>query len=110
MEIEIVTTKSKLSRSILNQMAWGTSIKILKEGRALGYIINGVKNVSEVVLIECKGEYFVIPSNFRKGNVSVFRRVGRYSQTKKFNSAEDCNVWWNAYRDIVEQGVNQIYI
>ena len=109
MEIEIITTKKKLSKAIVNQMRQAAMLQ-LQLGTAIGYIINVQKNVYKTILIRCEGEWFTIPSNYTKGEASVYRKIGRWSQSIKFESEEQCNSWWNFYRARMREAVNQIYV
>ncbi len=111
MELELVTTKQKLNKKIVNQMRYGTSLAVLANCNVLGYLVNAVKNVPTAILMESLGEYFVIPANYTKGDMSVYRRVGKWSQSKKFHNSSDCDEWWAAYTLVIEKAAkNQIFI
>lgn len=109
MQIEIVTTKKKLSKSLINQMQSAT-VPAMQEGTVLGYIINANKYNYKTILVEYDGRYYTAPHNWTKGDTSVYRRIGKYSTSKKFSSALDCDNWWRAYQKIVKSAVTQIYI
>lgn len=110
MEIELITAKQKLNKKIVNQMRYGTSLTVLGNCNVLGYLVNCVKNVPTAILMESRGEYFVIPANYTKGDMSVYRRVGKWSQSKKFHTSGDCAQWWAAYEIVVGKAKNQIFI
>ncbi|MHA1280590.1 MAG: hypothetical protein ACTSQ8_25825 [Candidatus Helarchaeota archaeon] len=109
MEIEIITTKKKLSKSIVNQMRQASMGELLL-GTTIGYLINVRKNIHKAVLIKCKGEFYIIPANYTKGEKSVYRRIGKWSQSIKFKSEAQCNSWWRFYRARMEEAINQIYV
>lgn len=112
MKIEIVTTKKKLTKAIVNQMR-RPSLETMKNGDVLGYMIGIVRNAPRAFLIHNNGEYFVLESNWKKGKVSVYRSVGTTrSQTKQFGSPERCDEWWSAFEVICKKVEDkpQIYI
>lgn len=109
MEIEIITTKKKLSKSLINQMQ-GPSILTLEFGTGLGYLINVCKDSYKVLLIRRDNEFFILPMNWEKGKMSVYRRIGKWSQTRNFESEADCNSWWNFYQARMREAIDQIYI
>ena len=109
MEVEILTTKKKLTKSIVNQMR-GASTVALKFGTALGYLINVQKGIYKTILIRYDSNFFVIPNGYTKGEASVYLKVGRWSQRKSFGTSISCDDWWDAYQDRIKEAVNQIYI
>ena len=109
MEIEIITTKKKLSKSIVNQMRHAP-LGVLKDGKPLGFVIGVVKKCYKAILIQHMDNYYWIPSNYAKGDTSVYRKVGKWSSSIKFESTDDCGDWWTAYIEIRERAVNHIYI
>lgn len=108
MEIEVRTTTKKLSKSIINQMRSATLASLL-DGEVLGYVVKIVKNSYKTIIIKHNGEYFVETAGWKKGEEQVYRRVGRWSHQKKFNTAEDCTEWWTAYQNALNKA-QQIYI
>ncbi len=109
MDIEIVTTKKKLTKSAVNQMR-RASKAVLERGIPLGFICGVAKDAWEIILIQHGEQYYTIPSNYTKGETSVYRKIGRWSQAIRFESSELCNNWWNAYQRTKELATNQIYI
>jgi len=112
MTIEIVTTKRKLTKSLVNQMRPAPLVAI-QHGTVLGYLIRVVKDSYKTFLIEHEGEYFVLPSGWEKGlgtqRVTVWRTIGRWSTKKRFNDVETCDKWWAAYESVLKT-TTQIYI
>jgi len=109
MKIELLTTKKKLTKSIVNQMR-EASIAALRSGTSLGYLINAKKGVYKTILIRYDSNFFVIPCSYTKGEASVYLKVGRWSQRKSFGTSISCDDWWDAYQDRIKEAVNQIYI
>ncbi len=109
MEIKVITTKKKLSKSIINQIR-RASKQVLQEGTALGYLINVRKDSYKDILIKHGDEFFIIPANYTKGKTSIYRKIGKWSQTRKFESESDCNSWWNFYQARMKEAINQIYV
>ncbi len=110
MEIEIVTTKKKLTKSIVNQMPVAT-LQAVRWGEPLGYMVNARTKMYHAVLILYDSKYYVIPMNYQKGELSVYRKVGKWSQSKKFETAVDCDQWWEYYQVVLKAvEERQIYI
>ena len=109
MEIEIVTTKKKLTKSLLNQMRHAT-FEVMKDGKPHGFVIGVVKNNYRAILIEYDADYYVISANYTKGDTSVYRKIGRWSSKIGFETPEVCNEWWEAYQAVKEKAKSQIYI
>lgn len=109
MEIEITTTKKKLSKALVNQMR-NARIEVLKGGTALGYMINVKKFCYKTLLIKYDDEFFIIPASYEKGNQEVYRRVGKRSESIRFDTPEECNQWWGFYQARVREAIDQIYI
>lgn len=109
MEIEIVTTKRKLSKSIINQMR-RASKQVLIEGTTLGYLISVRKGSYKDILIKHGDEFFLIPANYTKGEKSIYRQVDRGSISRRFESKAACDSWWRFYQARMREAVNQIYV
>jgi len=110
MEIEIVTTKKKLTKSIVNQMVRASLTETLINCKPLGFLVGVVKDCPRAILIERGGNYYTIPANYTKGSLSVSRKIGRWHQSIKFDSEKECNEWWIAYQAVVSEADRQIYI
>ena len=108
-EIELQTSKKKLTKSIINQMIIA-SLFVLKNGVPLGYVVNIRNGMTKAIVIKHDINYYVISANFRKLKQSVYYKKGKWSVTTSFNSEEDCNVWWEHYSKILKQTNNQIYV
>ena len=109
MEVEIVTTKKKLTKAIVNQMR-RPSLETMKNGDVLGYLIGVVKNVPWAILIHNNGEYFILESGWKKGETSVYRSIGKWTQSKRFESVAMCDDWWDTFKTVSEKAKDQIYI
>lgn len=109
MEIEIVTTKKKLSKSIVNQMR-EASIFELQLGTAMGFLINVRKGIYKAILIQCEGEFFVVSANYTKGKIYIYRKIGKRSFSRKFDSPELCDSWRGFYQKRMSEAVDQIFV
>ena len=109
MEIEIITTKKRLTKSVVDQMREVT-LNALRCGVSLGYMINIRKDSYKTILINFENEYYVIPANYSRGETAVYRKIGKLSSQIKFNDAGACSEWWNAYMERLKEATNQIYI
>lgn len=93
MEIEIITTKKKLTKSMLLQMRHATN-EVIINCEILGHIVN-VHPSGTVALLQHCGDYYYIGLNWKKGEVTwtrpSFNRGKKYTQTKKFDTPELCD-------------------
>jgi len=117
MEIEIITTKTKLTKFILNQMFSRENKEILNHYNVLGYIVNIVKNKFKAVIIEQKGEYYILATNWKKGEKSISRKTGQFShkveyfhQYIKFTTATECDDFWKLLQNTLSKATEHIYI
>ena len=109
MEIEIITTKEKLTKSLVNQMRL-PSKSVMEDGKVLGFLIGVVKDCHKAILIQHDNNYYIISANFVKGEVTVYRAIGRASQTIRFKSPAILDDWWRAYQKVVKAANTQMYI
>ena len=109
MKIEIVRASCKLTKSIVNQLTHAP-LNVLKYGKPLGFVINAINKCHKAILIQHEDDHYFIPGNYTKGDISVYRRIGRYSSAIKFDSTDDCSEWWAAYEAVREKAVDHIYI
>lgn len=109
MEIEIQTTKKKLTKSIISQMTIA-GLFVLKNGIPLGYVVNVRNGMSKAIIIKHDINYYIISANFIKSTQSVYYRKGKWSVITSFNSDKDCDIWWEYYSKILKQVNNQIYV
>ena len=92
MEIEILTTKKKLTKQLISQMRCANS-SALKHGQVLGFLINVKKADRKIILIKYKNDYLTISAN-----------------QQKFEDLKLSNEWWDAYQSVIEKADVQIYI
>jgi len=109
MEIEITTTKKKLSKSIVNQMRQA-SYAVLQTGKAIGYVINVRSKCHKAVLVKYKDEFYFFPADYKKGDLAVYRKIGKWSSKVGFDSEAECNLWWEFYQRCLKEATQQIYI
>jgi hypothetical protein len=109
MEIEVLTSKKKLTKSMVSQM-YRAGTNTMAGGEVLGYLVNCQKNAGTIILIKFKEEYTTIENNWRKGELRLQRPIGRYWQTKKFSNEDDLNAWWKAYQRVLNLASQHIYI
>ena len=110
MQIEIITTKKKLTKSIVNQMIRASLTETLINCKPLGFLVGVVKNCPRAILIELDGNHYTIPGNYTKGSLSVSRKVGKWHQSIKFDSQAEMFRWWSAYQAVIRKASKQIYI
>jgi len=107
MNIKIISTEKKLTKSIINQMH-SASIQVLEKGKTLGY----VNIFGSVLLIEYEGRYYRQNMGWYKWEDSprASRKVGKFSQSTNPNqSEEEFARWWYAYCKLRDEA-EQIYI
>lgn len=61
MEIEIITTKKKLTKSLLDQIR-SVPNDVIGICEVLGYLINVKKDIYKLILLKYRGEYYTIES------------------------------------------------
>ena len=110
MEIEIVTTKKKLTKSIISQMR-GAGLEQLKNGKVLGYVIGVLKENYKAMIIEYESDYYIISCNYTKGEstAAMYRKIGKWSNKIRFNNFEERDEFWEYYTKAVNQA-KHIYI
>ena len=116
MNIEIVTTKKKLTKSLINQMPDGMDFKILEKCMVLGFI-TGIRN-NAIVLVHYNGEYYVIDANWKKSTPTTLsrktakfsRKFGYLQRKKEFKDESSCYAIWEAYKIVLGKAPEHIYI
>ena len=117
MKIEIMTTKRKLTKNILNQIPSAT-LEDMKTGTLLGFILNSRENHYKVILIKNNSKYSVLPIHIWKKidwdssvhKNCIYRYEPKRSVYKKFESKEKRDEWFEVYRKIKILPLEQIYI
>ena len=110
MEVELLTTKKKLTKSLISQFR-SPDLNILNNGEVLGFVINVVKDSYRTVLIKYENDIYREHMSWVYGNGdSVYRSFGKWSQKKIFKDKEEKTKWWDAYVEVLEKAKNQIYV
>jgi len=113
-EIEIVTTKRKITKSLVGQMrrADGSKNMAFWGGEPLGFLVGIVKDIYKALLIKYQDDFYVLPMNYSLGELCVTRSFGRWHQSIKFETSEEKIDWWNRYQVLIygEKAQQQIYI
>lgn len=111
MEIELVTTKKKLTKSLVAQMQ-GATLEVLQYGFVLGYMIQVKKEEYKTILIRHDGKYYTIAGNWLIGaDCGVYRVTkGHWSTSLKFDTNEQRDEWWRNYCHVMDLAKDQIYI
>lgn len=123
MEIEIITTKKKLTKSIINQMHmagigamnFATSFSPeITHKYILGLLVGCRKGCHEVILLKNVNDYSVLrvePWEKTEGSPSIEYYTGRATRLKKFKTFELRDQWFDLYQKCVKFGKkNHIYI
>jgi hypothetical protein len=97
MEIELITTKKKLTKSIINQMPLANNIDVLNDGVVVGFLLNVRKGCVKVILIKHNNEFYILLSHYRKGSF-------------KFFSEDRRDAWWKIYQARLKEDCPQIFI
>lgn len=105
MHIEIVTTKKKLTKSVIDQM-YQAPIKAMECGEVLGYMLRASRYCYKVILIEYSGDYYIMPADYCKDDGRIYRKGGNF---KKFHTQEDADKWWDTYMEVVRKATTHIY-
>lgn len=102
MQIEIITTKKKLSKSHVSQMRMADET-VLRCGLVLGNILNSRKYVHSLALIEFEDDYYYIALDWEISNYSdaVFRQPRRdLTQKISFETDSELNAWMESYKKV----------
>ena len=111
MEIEIVTTKKKLTKSIVNQML-ELKFKELDNATVLGFVINVSPTKGKVLILEIdRFEYRIAYCNWKFWETTSLTRPykNRYTTEWTFDNKEDCKKYFDAIQAFKEEAI-QIYI
>lgn len=110
MEIEIVTTKRKLTKSIINQMQ-EIKFKEIDNVNVLGFVIGASPTKRKVLILEVdRFEYRIAYCNWKKWDTELTRPYkNRFSAEKVFKDKESCAKYYYAIEEFKKQAV-QIYI
>ena len=110
MEVELLTTKKKLTKSLISQFRL-TNLNILKNGEVLGFVINIVKDSYRTVLIKYENDIYREHMSWLDGKGDyVYRSFGKWSQKKIFKDKEEKAIWWEVYCEVLKKAKNQIYV
>jgi hypothetical protein len=111
MEIEIVTTKKKLSSAYIKQFA-RLSINELDDAECLGFVLNIIKDTYKTYLIKlANGEYRMLEySWYRYGNDNpkIYKRMKHGTAHIIFDTIEDTQKYICFLKDC--EKTSQIYI
>lgn len=114
MHIEVITTKKRLTKTLLKQFKEGENIKVLNEcNEILGYVLNAIKGKYKAVIIKSSDDYYVLATNWIKGEKRIYRKIDgtKYSISIPFKSEESLNIFWNKLQNILnEANKKHIYI
>jgi hypothetical protein len=109
MGIEIITTKKKLTESLIEQIPLSFNNSELKIAKVLGYArINGHK----IMLLKVgENEYRKIYYGWKKsGDTLIYRSAGiRFSHQLGFESQEERNLFLDKFKKLGSQAT-QIYV
>lgn len=109
MEIEILTTKKKLSKSLVLQMK-SANLEQMKYAvqfphLMLGYVTNLSKDINQAIIIKGTTDYYIIPviDWTLSGDTGLNARLGGYwNRNKQFPSEEERTEWLDVYNSIVK--------
>ena len=113
MEIEVLTMKKKLTKSILKQMPSLERLQF-KAATPLGYIRCIYKQDTKHILCRTSyGTYALLNALWeRRGNYAGYNLPGQRGEYIKRISTEEINSWFEDYNDLVKKAnlIGQIYI
>lgn len=112
MNIELVTTKKKVTKSIINQLRRiSTDIVIndLDNIDVIGYVVGCRKNSYKCIILKFKNEYFYIDASWKKGTKNMYRKVGKWSYRMEIDNEELVNKFYHNYK-IICSSAKQFFI
>ena len=110
MEIEIVTTKKKLTKSIIKQIS-EVSFDELRLCKIMGYVNSADLYNSRIIILKYgTSEYRKAYCNWNLGKEKLYRSLdGNWNQVKKFEDEDTCNKYYDTIVRFKNQAT-QIYI
>lgn len=106
MEIEIVTTKKKLTKSLIEQMPVA-SIHVMTSAKVLGYYID--KKHGKIAIMSYLGEYYTRALGYKNGSNECC--VYRKNTLLTFDTPLERDTWMEAYEPMQEKALKtHIYI
>ena len=117
MEIEIITTKKKLTKSILRQM-WSVGYNDFEKAIPLGYIRNIYRDCGLHILCKIDNEYSLLNALWEHRGKKSHRQYAGYNLTtmrgefQKGLKVEIIDDWFEKYNALVKKGkeLGQIFI
>lgn len=106
MEIEVLTTKKKLNKALINQM-FEVSVEELPEASPLGFVI--VDRYPTIILKLKNGDYRRCFMDWKDGGDHLYRRTGRFTMVKKFPFQSSYEIYIK-YLRLFKENIKQIYI
>jgi len=104
LEIEVVTTKKKLTQSLVKQMPQVTFAAMMS-GTTLGWV---QLTKESVLVIAFDGEHYQVARNWTRSNDDgkLYRKVGRWSQSWDFKKQDRRDQWFEKYQERLEEAVH----
>jgi len=119
MEIEIVTIKRRLTKSLVSQMPKAIDNDLaLLTGEVLGHFRNVIKYEEKSILIKYDGNYYTIPMDIKwmdesLENEPIFVVTNGYHHMtvhRTFDTSEQLEAWWTSYERVLKAATKQIYV
>ena len=108
--MEITVSTVKLTKSRANQM-YGASLDVMIKGKVLGHVVNVVKGSYKTAIIQHEDDYYIMPLNWTRGDLKVYRKVGKFTASKSFETSEEIANWWHFYTKTLNEALKtHIYI
>ncbi len=106
MEIEIVTTKKKLTKSLIQQMR-EIQLDEIMNANVLGFINDN----PVIILLELnRFEYRKMYIGWKPSSTyCLYRKLGKYTVEKKFKEEEHCKLYYDKMCEFKQEAI-QIYI
>lgn len=112
MKIEVITTKKKLTKSIINQMPVAVE-KLLQydDFKCLGFVLNCRKHSYKAFLVEIASKYYIVHSDWQASidQEKAYRTIDKWSQLHTFKSEQDRDKFIKTLRNM-NCTAGQIYI
>ena len=109
LEIEVKTTKKRLTKSLLKQMRWPTLVE-MQISEVLGYVYN-VEDMGRVYLLKVSdGEYRKLPHGWKpSGEFEVSLTSRKHVKSIRFNTSLERNKFLDCLNRIEFQA-KQVYV
>ena len=113
MKIKIISTSKKITKTIVSQMKQANLTQMKNRKDVLGHVVACVKGSYLTAIIDSCTDYYVVYLDWQRpvGCIYFYRKNGKWTTKKDFDSKEECDSWEKEYKSIRAMALKRhIYI